>query len=93
MATQTIYVLNDVEGESVEAKAYQIIADAYDEVGYEQVEESHFPDNLAMVKALFRIASITLKVGTPQRPEEWEVVVEGANDDIEEYQDILHQVE
>lgn len=90
MARQVIYVLNDVEGETVEDKAYQTIADAYDETGWESVR---FVDNLAMAKATFRIPTVTLKAGTPQRPEEWEVVVEGANDDIEEYQDILHQVE
>lgn len=86
----TIYVLNDYEGNTIEEKAYQCIADGYDEAG---MDPMRFPDNLSMAKATFRIPAVTLHAGKPEQPEEWEVIVEGDDDDIEIYEQVLGAVE
>lgn len=93
MKQLTIYVLDEHEGATVEEKTYQCIADAFDESGYEQVEESKWSDNLAMAKALYRVVSGTLSAGTTERPEEWEVVIEGDDDDMQEYENALEELE
>lgn len=90
VAKLTIYVLDDMEGESVEDKAYATIALAYEEAG----DGSDDPKELdAYVRSIFRIDSVTLHAGTPEQPEEWEVVVSGSDDEIETYEEILEDLE
>lgn len=93
----TIYVLDLVPGATVEEKAYQVIADGYEEYGYEDVDHN-YPSLLTMVKDLFRITaatSIPPEQGTALTgaPAEWEVVVEGEDHNIEEYETILREME
>jgi hypothetical protein len=94
MQTQVIYFLDSVPGETVEEKAYGIIAEAYEESGFqpfdidsESTEEPVSCADYVKKKLKFRIIAATRK------GEEWTVVLEGEDDDIGEYQGILKECE
>lgn len=91
----TIYLLDSTEGDTVEEKAYNVMAEGFDEVGYDSTD---FGSNLDMVETLYRVASarqITQEQGMVLTglPVEWEVTIEGEDDDIDEYEDVLEELE
>lgn len=96
MKTTTIYILDEFLGpdQTIEDLAYNTLAEGYDEAGFNCVDGS----NLVMVRKLFRIPAahvrdVKLNKERGETVREWEVTIEGDDDDIDELAEIQEMLE
>lgn len=89
----TMYVLDDAPGSTVEEKAYGVITEGFREVGWH--EKASDPDDELvenMVRRRYRIlGAVQTSIGAQSL--EWAVTIEGDDDDIDEYQEVLTELE